>query len=139
MNDRLKRLEQQLRDWGRFCYRQEMRQAGDYGNSPANRIIEGGKLGMMSFGTAYLDNRSDSMHEPDWFTEINEPIQTLKPKHIRVLRTRYVVDPDVRELRRFRPEMMIWKSRIASQTTMTPHVFSSLLREAQMMLLGNVG
>lgn len=136
MNDRLKRLEQQLRDWGRHCYRQEMRQAGDYGNSPANRIIEGGRLGLMSFGTAYLDNRSDSIHEPEWFQAINLPIQQLRPKHIRVLRTRYVVDPDVREFRRFNPEAMIWRRRIAAQTNMTPMVFARLLREAQMMLLG---
>lgn len=136
MNDRLKRLESNLRDWGRFCYRQEISQAGDYGNSPANRIIEGGKLGTMSFGTAYLDNRSDSMHEPEWFQAINEPIQLLRTKHIRVLRTRYVVDPDNRDARRFRTDTRYWRQRIAAQTSMTPHVFASLLREAQMMLLG---
>lgn len=135
-NDRLKQLEQQLRDWGSFCFRQEMSQAGNYGNSPANKLIEGASIGILSFGTAFLDNRSDSMHEPEWFQAINQPISKLQPKHIHVLRTRYVVDPKIQELRKFKPETMIWKRRIAAMTTMTPHVFGSLLREAQLMLLG---
>jgi hypothetical protein len=135
-NDRLKLLEQRLRDWGRFCWRQESSQAGNYGNSPTHRLMEGGKLGLMSFGTAYLDNRSDTEHEPEWFQAINAPITQLQTKHIRVLRTCYVVDPKIQELRRFKPETMIWKRRIAATTTMTPHVFGSLLREAQLMLLG---
>ena len=138
MSDKLKRLDAQLRDWGKFCYRQESSQAGNFGNSPSNKLIEGARIGLMSFGTSYLDSRSESVFEPEWFQAINATIQQMRAKHVRVLRVRYVVDPDIRDGRRFRADNRFWQQRIAGQTSMTPHVFQRLLREAQMTLLGAI-